>query len=395
MVILVINAGSSSLKYQLIRMDDEKLLAKGLCERIGIDGHIRGKTFSGVKFSYDVTLDSHTSAFTEVKKVLTHGETKVIESLDEIHAVGHRIVQGGSLFHESVIVDKAVEDGIESLCEVAPLHNAAHLQGIRAAEEVFGPKTPQVAVFDNAFHATMPPRAYMFGLPYEYYEKYKVRRYGFHGTSHRFITGRYKEITGKEDFKIITCHLGNGSSLAAIKNGEVIDTTMGFTPLDGFMMGSRCGGVDPSAITYIQRKENLSPDETAQMMNKKSGLLGISGVSSDMRDVQRAADSGNERAILALEMLYYQIRKYIGSFIAALDGTDAIIFTGGIGENCIPLRKDICDNLSSFGVKLDDNLNLDQGEEIKISSPDSKIDIWVIPTDEELLIARDTLELTT
>lgn len=398
MKILVINCGSSSLKYQLIDMDDESILAKGLCERIGIGGHISGSTFNGNKFDYDVDFPNHTSAFYEVKKKLTEGDTKVINSLSEIHAVGHRIVQGGPLFDRSVIVTPEVENGIESLIDLAPLHNAAHLQGIRASRDVFGDDMPQVVVFDNAFHNTMPEKAFLFPVPYEYYEKYKVRRYGFHGTSHRYITERYKKITGRTDLtgvKIVTCHLGNGSSLAAIQDGKVIDTSMGLTPLDGFIMGSRCGGVDPSAITYIQQKENLTPAETDIMMNKKSGLLGISGVSSDMRDVENAAKEGNKRAQTALDIMYYQIRKFIGSYTAAMNGIDVLIFAGGIGENAPDLRSDLCKNLSFFGIKIDEELNNCRGKERKVSTPDSKVEVWIIPTNEELMIARDTLALTT
>lgn len=392
MKILVINCGSSSLKYQLIDMADESVLAKGLCERIGIDGHMECKNADGKKIEFDVDLPNHTTAFFEVEKVLTSGECKVIDSLDEISAAGHRIVQGGALFNESCLVTPEVIEGIESLVDLAPLHNAAHLQGIRACTEVFGEKLPQVVVFDNAFHSTMPPKAFIFPVPYEYYEKYKVRRYGFHGTSHRYVSGRLSEIwnTSLQGKKVIVCHLGNGSSLTAIKDGKVIDTTMGLTPLDGFIMGSRCGAVDPSAITYIQAKENLTPAETDTMMNKKSGFLGISGVSSDMRDVEMAAADGNERAQLALDIFYYQVRKLIGAYTAAMDGVDAICFTAGIGENGIDTRAKICEGLGYLGVKIDDNANNCRGKEVKISTEDSKVEVYVIPTNEELMIARDT-----
>lgn len=392
MKILVVNCGSSSLKYQLIDMDGEKLIAKGLCERIGVDGHFKGKTADGRETENNNTLKNHTEAFYEVKKALTEGETKVIDSLDEIDAIGHRIVQGGALFNDSVLVTEDVKKGIESLIDLAPLHNAAHLQGIDACQEVFGKDKPEVVVFDNAFHSTMPPKAFIFPVPYEYYEKYQVRRYGFHGTSHRYVSNRLSEIWGTslEGKKVIVAHIGNGSSLSAIKDGKVIDTTMGITPLDGFIMGSRCGGVDPSAITYIQAKEGLTPAETDQMMNKKSGLLGISGVSSDMRDVEMAAADGNERAQLALDILDYQVTKYLGAFIAALGGVDAICFTAGVGENAPEFRERVCENLSYIGVKIDKEVNKCRGKEVKISTPDSKVEVYIIPTNEELMIARDT-----
>lgn len=395
MKILVVNCGSSSLKYQLIDMDGEKMLAKGLCERIGVDGHFEGKTPDGRKTENNNILNNHTEAFMEVKKALTEGETKVIDSLDEIDAIGHRIVQGGALFNDSVLVTEEVKKGIESLIDLAPLHNAAHLQGINACQEVFGMDKPEVVVFDNAFHSTMPPKAFIFPVPYEYYEKYKVRRYGFHGTSHRYVSKRLAEIWGTslEGKKVIVAHIGNGSSLSAIKDGKVIDTTMGITPLDGFIMGSRCGGVDPSAITYIQAKEGLTPAETDQMMNKKSGLLGISGVSSDMRDVEKAAADGNERAQLALDILEYQVTKYMGAFVAALGGVDAICFTAGVGENSPSLRQAVCENLSFLGIEIDTDRNRIRGEELKISTENSKVEVYVIPTNEELMIARDTREI--
>ncbi len=397
MKILVINAGSSSLKYQLIDMNGEKMIAKGNCERIGIDGKIGGSTADGREFSYNVTLPNHTSAFLEVKKVLTEGSCKVVESLDEISAVGHRIVQGGSLFNKSVLVTDEVVKGIESLCDLAPLHNPAHIQGINACREVFGKDIPEVVVFDNAFHSTMPPEAYIFPVPYEYYEKYKVRRYGFHGTSHRFVSARCAEVMGRniEELKIITCHLGNGSSITAIKYGKVIDTSMGLTPLDGFIMGTRCGAIDPSVVTYLQEKEGWTPEETDTILNKKSGVLGISGVSSDDRDVLAAEKAGNERAALARKIQRYEIRKCIGSYVAAMDGVDAIVFTGGIGENTIDLRAGVCNNLSYLGIKIDEEMNkkLIRGAEGELSTPDSKVRVFVLPTNEELVIARDTKEI--
>ncbi len=394
MKILVINAGSSSLKYQLIDMDTEEMLAKGICERIGIDGVISGSTADGRKFKYEVELKDHTAAFNEVNKNLTSGDCKVLDDISEISAVGHRIVQGGALFKESVLVTEEVIAGIESLIDLAPLHNAAHIQGINACRSVFGKELPEVVVFDNAFHSTMPPEAYMFPLPYEYYEKYKVRRYGFHGTSHRFVSARCAEVMGKElkDIKLITCHLGNGSSITAIKDGKVIDTSMGLTPLDGFIMGTRCGGVDPSAIVYLQKKEGWTPEQTSEIINKKSGSLGISGVSSDDRDLIAAAEAGNERAALARSIQRYQVRKFIGSYVAAMDGVDAIVFTGGIGENTTDLRADVCNHLTYLGVKIDEAVNekMRRGAEGEISTPDSKVRVFVLPTNEELLIARDT-----
>ncbi|MDY6017591.1 MAG: acetate kinase [Oscillospiraceae bacterium] len=394
MKVLVINCGSSSLKYQLFDMNTEEMIAKGNCERIGVDGKIGGSTADGKKFGYDVEFKNHTEAFLEVKKVLTEGDAKVIDSLDEIAAVGHRIVQGGALFNKSVLVDEKVIEGIESLCDLAPLHNPAHIQGIRACIDVFGKDLPQVAVFDNAFHSTMPPEAYIFPVPYEYYEKYQVRRYGFHGTSHRFVSARCAEVMGKDikDLKIITCHLGNGSSITAVKGGECVDTSMGLTPLDGFIMGTRCGAVDPSVITFLQEKEGWTPAQTSEILNKKSGVFGISGISSDDRDVLAAEEAGNERAHLARSILKYQVRKVIGSYVAAMDGVDAIVFTGGIGENTTDLRADVCKNLTYLGVEIDEAQNevLRKGKEGEISLPTSKVRVFVLPTNEELVIARDT-----
>ncbi len=394
MKILVVNCGSSSLKYQLFDMTDESVVAKGIAERIGAGGIISGKTADGRSYKYEIDLPDHKIAFKEVQKNLTEGECAVISSMSEIAAVGHRIVQGGALFDKSVLVDDEVIKGIESLIDLAPLHNAAHLQGIRACIDVLGPDVPEVTVFDNCFHLTMPPEAYMFAVPYEYYEKYKVRRYGFHGTSHRYVSERYSELTGKslEGLKLITCHLGNGSSITAIKDGKVIDTSMGLTPLDGFMMSTRSGGLDPSVVTFLAEKENLSPKEMSDLLNKKSGVIGISGKYSDDRDLTQACARGEEMAILARDMQFYQIRKYIGSYVAALDGVDAIVFTGGIGENAQHLRANVCTHMDYYGVKidLDYNKTVWHGAEGRISTPDSKVDVWVIPTNEELMIARDT-----
>ena len=394
MKILVINAGSSSLKYQLIDMDGEVVIAKGICERVGKDdSHFEGKV-GDVKFEYDVLMKNHTEAFLVVEKALTEGEHKVIDSLSEISAIGHRVVQGGSLFKESTLITDEVIAGIESLCDLAPLHNPAHIQGINACREVFGKDVPEVAVFDNAFHSTMPPEAYMFGIPYEYYEKYKIRRYGFHGTSHKYVSGECAKIMGKDlkDIKVITCHLGNGSSITAIKDGKVIDTSMGLTPLDGFIMGTRSGALDPSVVTFLQEKEGWTPEQTNEILNKKSGVSGISGGLSDDRDILKAAAEGSERAELAKQMLWYEIRKYIGSYIAAMQGVDAIVFTGGIGENSQPLRQDICEHFAYLGITFneEENKKAIRGQGGELSGPDSKVKVYVIPTNEELMIARDT-----
>ena len=397
MKILVINAGSSSMKYQLIDMEDESVIAKGNCERIGVDGHFKHTTGDGRVYETDVVMNNHTEAFVQIKNALISEEYGVIKNLDEVSAIGHRIVQGGALFSESVLVNEDVIKGIESLIPLAPLHNAAHVQGIRACLDVFGTEVPEVVVFDTAFHSTMPPKAFTYPVPYEYYEKYAVRRYGFHGTSHRYVSNRCAELMGKDikDLKIITCHLGNGSSITAIKGGKVIDTSMGLTPLDGIMMGTRTGCLDPSVVTFIAEKEGFTPSEMDTLLNKKSGFLGISGVSSDDRDVTAAAESGNARAQLAIDILEYQILKYIGSYTAALGGVDAIVFTAGIGENQCSHRINVCNNLSYMGVKVDADLNAKaiRGVEGKISTSDSTVDVFVIPTNEELVIARDTMAL--
>ena len=396
MKILVINAGSSSLKYQLIDMDGEQLIAKGICERIGIDGRISGSTTDGRKFKYDVTLENHTAAFLEVKKALTSGDCKVIDDLSDISAVGHRIVQGGSLFKESVLVDEDVIAGIESLCDLAPLHNAAHIQGIRACREVFGEDVPEVVVFDNAFHSTMPPEAFLFPLPYEYYEKYGVRRYGFHGTSHKYVAHKAAEYLEEpiERLKLITCHLGNGSSIAAVDQGKVVDTSMGMTPLAGLMMGTRCGDLDPSVVNYLKYTLNITGHELDEILNKKSGLLGISGVSSDKRDVEEAAAAGNKRAQLASDMLNYQIKKTVGAYIAAMGGVDAIVFTGGIGEHDAIARAKVCHHMDWLGIRIDTEKNKHPvGDVCEITAWGAKVRTLVIATDEELMIARDTKEV--
>lgn len=397
MKILVINAGSSSLKYQLFDMDNETVLAKGNCERIGIDGIFTHKTSDGRVLKKEVAMPDHKVAFMQVKDALADKEYGVIDDLSEISALGHRIVQGGSLFSKSELVTDEVIEGIESLIPLAPLHNKGHVQAIRASQEVFGKEVPEVVVFDTAFHSTMPDYAYIYPIPYEYYEKYKIRRYGFHGTSHRYVTHRCAELMGVDikELKIISCHLGNGSSITAVDGGKVIDTSMGLTPLDGFMMGTRTGTLDPSVVTFLAEKENLSPEEMSDLLNKKSGLLGISGVSSDDRDVTKAAEEGNERAILAHKMLVYEISKFIGSYYVALGGCDVITFTAGLGENQAHHRERVCKMLSCLGVKIDEKLNNEMilGKEGLISTPDSKIKVYVIPTNEELVIARDTKDI--
>ena len=396
MKILVINAGSSSLKYQLIDMDGEKVLAKGNCERIGIDGKFTHKTFDGRVITKIIEMPNHTAAFDQVKNALISGEGKVIDSLSEVSAIGHRVVQGGSKYDRSVLITDEVIKDIDELSALAPLHNKAHVQGINAATAAFGKDVPQVAVFDTAFHQTMPPKAYMFGISYEYYEKYNVRRYGFHGTSHRYVSARCLELLGKPDGKgtrVITCHFGNGSSSAALKDGKVIDTTMGLTPLDGIMMGTRTGAVDPSVVLFLMEKEGLTTKEMDDVLNKKSGMYGISGVSSDDRDIVDAINAGNERAKLAWDMRAYQIIKYVGGYISALGGVDAIVFTAGIGENQPELRQEILESLSYLGAKVDYEKNQVHGQEAEITTPDSKIRAFVIPTNEELVIARDTMEL--
>ena len=401
MKILVINCGSSSLKYQLLDMKDESVLCKGSIERIGLI--INGGEENVIvkvgddKFTYDKELKDHVAAFNEVKYILSESEHKVIDSFDEIDAIGHRIVQGGDRYTKSVLVTEKVVKDVEELAPLAPLHNPAHLMGYRACLEVVGPDVPQVFVFDTSFHSTMPPKAYMYAVPYEYYEKYAVRRYGFHGTSHKFVSHRVAEKMGKniKDLKIITCHLGNGSSVAAVDHGKVVDTSMGFTPLDGFMMGTRSGGVDPSVVTFIMKKLNLTPDEMDNILNKQSGVNAISGISSDDRDICAAQNAGNERAILAHEMQAYEIAKYIGSYIAAMNGVDAIVFTGGIGENGFWLRSKICSYFGYMGVHINEALNQAtvKGAEAELTEPDDKVRVFILATDEELTIARDTQEI--
>ena len=394
MLILVVNAGSSSLKYQLIDMDGEKVLAKGNCDRIGIDGHISHKTADGRTFDEDCLFPTHTEAFEKLVKTLTTGDAAVIKDMSEISAVGHRIVQGAEIFSNTTLVTDEVIDKIDELAELAPVHNHAHALALRACKKVFSPDVPQAVVFDTAFHQTMPPKAYMYGIPYEDYEKYHVRKYGFHGTSHRFVSSTLSEILGRNDLKIVSCHLGNGSSITAIENGKSIDTSMGFTPLDGIIMGTRSGSIDASAVTFLAKKLNMTPDEMSNYLNKKSGFLGVSEVSSDNREIYKAIYDGNDKAQLTADMLRYEIKKFIGGYAAIMNGLDAIIFTGGIGENSWEVREGVCTNMDFMGIKIDKELNKTvKGELKKLSTDDSKVEVWVVPTNEELLIARDTLAL--
>ena len=389
------NCGSSSIKYKLYNMDDESVLAQGGVERIGLDeAFIKITMPNGEKKIIMHDMPDHKEGVNFVFKCLLDPEFGALKSLDEIDAVGHRVVQGGDLFEKSCIVTKEVEDGIESLCDLAPVHNAGHLRGIRAVNALM-PHVPQVTVFDNAFHSTMPDYAYLYAIPYELYKKYHVRRYGFHGTSHRYVSQRVCEFLGVDikTQKIITCHVGNGASIAAVKYGKVIDTSMGLTPLAGLMMGSRSGDIDPSAVTYLMEKLGKTPHEMAEFLNKESGVLGISGLSSDMREIEKADREGNERAHLALQMYNYRIKKYIGEYAAAMGGVDIIVWTAGVGENQEDVRWDSCQGLEFLGIKMDKEANHCRGVERVISAPDSKVKVCLIPTDEEIVIARDTMEL--
>ena len=395
MKILVLNCGSSSIKYKLYNMDDESVLAQGGVERIGLDeAFIKITMPNGEKKIIMHDMPDHKEGVNFVFKCLLDPEFGALKSLDEIDAVGHRVVQGGDLFEKSCIVTKEVEDGIESLCDLAPVHNAGHLRGIRAVNALM-PHVPQVTVFDNAFHSTMPDYAYLYAIPYELYKKYHVRRYGFHGTSHRYVSQRLCEFLGVDikTQKINTCHVGNGASIAAVKYGKVIDTSMGLTPLAGLMMGSRSGDIDPSAVTYLMEKLGKTPHEMAEFLNKESGVLGISGLSSDMREIEKADSEGNERAHLALQMYNYRIKKYIGEYAAAMGGVDIIVWTAGVGENQEDVRWDSCQGLEFLGIKMDKEANHCRGVERVISAPDSKVKVCLIPTDEEIVIARDTMEL--
>lgn len=397
MNILVINCGSSSLKFQLIDSETEKCIAKGICERIGIEGSQITYTPAGGEKEQTVTpMPDHTEAIRLVLEALTNPKTGVVKSLDEIGAVGHRIVHGGEKFAASTIITDEVMKAIEECNDLAPLHNPANLIGINACKKLM-PATPMVAVFDTAFHQTMPEEAYMYGLPYEYYEKYKIRRYGFHGTSHSYVSRKAAEVLDKkyEDLKIIVCHLGNGASVSAVKNGKCVDTSMGLTPLEGLIMGTRSGDLDPAVIQYICNKENKTVDEVLNMLNKKSGLLGMSGgLSSDCRDITAAAEEGHHLAKVTLDAYTYRIAKYVGAYAAAMNGVDAIAFTAGVGENDIEIREELCEKYWGYlGVKIDKEANHTRGENKLISAADSKVKVLVIPTNEELAIARDTLAL--
>lgn len=394
MNVLVINCGSSSLKFQLINSESEAVLAKGLCERIGIDGRLTYQPAGGEKNVSEKAMPTHTEAIQFVIDALTDADTGVVKSLDEIGAVGHRVVHGGEKFAKSVVVTPEVKAAIAECNDLAPLHNPANLIGIEACESLM-PSTPQVVVFDTAFHQTMPEKAYMYGLPYEYYEKYKVRRYGFHGTSHSFVSKRVAEIVGKpyNATKTIVCHLGNGASISAVLNGESVDTSMGLTPLEGLVMGTRSGDIDPAIMEFVAKKENLDIAGIMNVLNKKSGVEGISGVSSDFRDLEEAADNGNARAALAIDVFAYIVAKYVGAYTAAMNGVDNIVFTAGIGENAGLVRTKVCSYLGYLGITIDEEANGKRGEEIVISTPDSKVKVLVVPTNEELAIARETVAL--
>jgi acetate kinase len=395
MNILVINCGSSSLKYQLIDSESEKVLAKGLCERIGIDGRLTYSPDGGEKEVTDAPMPTHTEAIQLVLDALTNEKTGVIKSLDEVGAVGHRLVHGGEKFACSVVITDEVLAAVEECNDLAPLHNPANLIGVDACKKCM-PGVPMVGVFDTAFHQTMPKEAYMYALPYEYYDKYKVRRYGFHGTSHSFVSKRTAEFLGKDikDMKIIVCHLGNGSSISAVKYGESIDTSMGLTPLEGVPMGTRSGDIDPAILEFLAKKEDMDIFQLVNVLNKKSGVFGVSGgLSSDFRDLENAAKDGDDKAQLARDVFTYNVAKYVGAYAAAMNGVDAIAFTAGVGENDNLVRKDVIARLGFLGIELDEEANKKRGEDNIISTPDSKVTVCVIPTNEELAIARETLAL--
>ena len=395
MNILVINCGSSSLKFQLINSDTEQVLAKGICERIKLPmGEMSHQTTGKDKIKLEIPIPDHSVAVRLVLDKLIDKEVGAINSLDEINAIGHRVVHGGEKFAGSAIINQEVFSAIEECNDLAPLHNPANLIGIKACQELM-PNLPQVAVFDTAFHQTMPSKAYIYGIPFEYYEKYKVRRYGFHGTSHSFVSKRCAEILGKniEDTKIIVCHLGGGASITAVKGGKSVDTTMGLTPLEGITMGTRSGNIDPAIIEFIANKENKSISEIMDILNKKSGVMGISGISSDFRDINKGIEEGNERCNIAMNVFCYQAAKLIGGYIAAMNGVDAIVFTAGVGENDILVRELTMSSFGYMGISINKEANLVRGEEIKISTDDSIIPVYVIPTNEELAIARETVAL--
>lgn len=396
MNVLVINCGSSSLKFQLINAETEKVLAKGLCERIGIDGRLTYQPAGGEKEKSDLAMPTHTEAIQFVIDALTNEKTGVVKSLDEIGAVGHRLVHGGEKFASSVVITDEVKKAVEECNDLAPLHNPANLIGVAACEKLM-PGTPMVAVFDTAFHQTMPEKAYMYGLPYEYYEKYKVRRYGFHGTSHSFVSKRAAEVMGKsyDEVKTIVCHLGNGSSVSAVLNGKCVDTSMGLTPLEGLVMGTRSGDIDPAIMEFIAKKENLDIEGVMEVLNKKSGVFGISGgLSSDFRDLTDAMNAGDKKAKIAMDVFSYRVAKYIGSYAAAMNGVDDIVFTAGIGENDDYVREEVCKYLGYLGVDFDSEVNTGlRGKEAELTKEGSKVKVFIIPTNEELAIARETLAL--
>ena len=395
MKVLVINCGSSSLKYQVLDMTNESLLAKGLVERIGMEGSVITHEKTGMdKYKLVTPMEDHKDAIAQVLMAIQDKEHGVVESMDEIGAVGHRVVHAGEKYADSVLITEEVIKALEECVELAPLHNPPNLLGIAACKELM-PETPMVGVFDTAFHQTMPAESYLYALPYEYYTKYGVRRYGFHGTSHKYVSQRAADMlnVNLNDLKIITCHLGNGASVSAIKGGKCIDTSMGFTPLEGLVMGTRSGDIDPAIVTYIRQKEDLPSGEFNEILNKKSGVLGISGISSDFRDLEVAAEEGNERAMLAIKVFVHKVRSYIGSYIAEMNGVDAIVFTAGVGENAIGMRDLICNDLGNLGIKLDLVKNKVRGKETIISREDSKVTVMLIPTNEELMIARDTYRL--
>ena len=392
MKILVLNCGSSSFKYQLINMENDEVIAKGNYERIGMDGSFLTHKFGEEKKVYEQYAANHEEAIKFTMDKFVEPGIAVISSLDEIDAMGHRIVHGGEKFTKSVLIDDEVIKGIEDAIKFAPLHNPAHLQGINACMKAL-PGKPNVAVFDTAFHQTMPKKSYIYPIPYEYYEKYGVRKYGAHGTSHKYVTRRIAEILGRDDLKVISCHIGQGASISAVQNGKCVDTSMGLTPLAGIPMGSRSGDLDPSVVTYIMDKENISPKDMETILNKKSGLLGVSGISADNRDIETAINEGNERAKLAFEQYTYKIAGYIANFATAMNGADVIVFTAGVGERGIKERAAICERLGFMGVELDLEKNDIRAEEVEISKENSKVKVWIVPTNEELMIARDTAEL--
>ncbi|MDU4670739.1 MAG: acetate kinase [Finegoldia magna] len=391
MKVLVINCGSSSLKYQLFDMTDESVLCKGLVERIGIEGSKLTHKVNGEKLVVEEPMKDHTEAINHVFDALLDEKYGVIKSLDEVSAIGHRVLHGGDKLTESCIIDDKVKDKIREFIKFGPLHNPANLMGIEACEKL-APGKKNIAVFDTAFHQTMPAKTFMYAIPYEYYEDYRLRKFGFHGTSHRYITLRTQQLLGKEDINIITVHLGNGSSIAAVKDGKCYDTSMGLTPLEGLLMGTRSGDLDPTVMTFLMNEKGYSADEMNQILNKKSGVLGVSGISSDFRDLEEEAEKGNDRAQLALDMFIERVKRYIGGYMAELGHVDAICFAGGIGENSSSMRKDILNTFEELGVKLDLEKN-NTREEALISADDSKVKVYVVPTNEELMIARDTLDL--